>query len=274
MSRRRSARQKRRLDGVAGGALVALGLVLILSLAGLAWWLKKTRTQIDVVTNCPIDGPRAVHLIIIDRSDPISGQQAQRIKQVIDRYKVASTFGERFDVFTFEGDSNSALSPILVVCSPGRPDDANELIENPELIRQRYEERFSSVLDRVIDNLVQESERPTSPIMESIRAAALTSLGPLESGSVPIRVTLVSDMIQHSERTSHYREPPDFGSLSGSSAWPLVRPDFKGASVEILYLLRPTATRGGEPIQNRGHQRFWEEYVLAGFGSPKSIEPF
>src|SRR5262245_49241015 len=129
----RSSRRKVRgiPDAWAGALLTILGLVLIIALAAGYWWLKRSKIPLDEQTNCPTGGPRAVHVVIFDRSDPISGQQAQRIRQVMHQLKIAASFGYRFDIYTFEGDAKNVLQPVLVLCSPGSPEEANELVQNP-----------------------------------------------------------------------------------------------------------------------------------------------
>jgi hypothetical protein len=145
----RRSRKKRAavMDRSIGILLIFVGVVLIGLLAGAAWWLKRSRPAVDAETNCPVSGPQIVHALMFDRSDPISGQQAQRIKFAVNELKRTAAFGYRFDIYTFEGDAKNVLLPVLQICSPGKPEDANELYQNPDLVRRRYEERFSSVLD-------------------------------------------------------------------------------------------------------------------------------
>jgi uncharacterized protein YneF (UPF0154 family) len=267
------SRRKRKdvLDKTTGVILLLVGVALVAGLVGGAWWLKKTTIQVDA-ENCPLGGPHAIHMIMIDRSDPISGQQAQRVRQYIKKIKDEAFFGTRFDVYVFEGDIKNELHPILRVCAPGRPENANELIENPEFIRRRYAD-FSATLDQTIDSLMTAATRPNSPIIESLRAAALSSFGPEDVQKVPLKATLVSDMVQNTGAVSHYRGSPDFAALSQTMAWATLKPALHGAEVIVLYLLRPNAIRGHAPIQNRGHEQFWEQLILASGGRPMGIEP-
>lgn len=269
--RGRRARRERG-DKTIGVALAIAGIVLVSALAGGAWWLRKVKEPLDA-DNCPRSGPKVVHLIMIDRSDPITGQQAQGIRQRVERLKNDATFGTRFDIYTFEGDAKNEMHPVVEVCAPGRPADANELIENPEFVRRRYEERFSNVIDRTLTDLLEASSLPNSPIIESIRAAAITSFGPLTSGKVPLHVTLVSDMVQNTALTSHFKTEPNFQRLSKTAAWTSLQPNLKGAEVDILYLIRPGAKRGAGAIQNRGHELFWEQLIAASDGRLNSILP-
>lgn len=211
MARSRRKRQDA-FDKATGIVLFVVGVVLIVALVGGAWWLRKTKVQLDA-ENCPLSGPRAIHMIMIDRSDPISGQQAQRVRQVIRKIKDEAQFGTRFDVYVFEGDIKNELRPILRVCAPGRPEEANELIENPEFIRRRYAD-FSATLDQTIDSLMTATTRPNSPIIESLRAAALSSFGPEDVQKVPLKATLVSDMVENTSAVSHYRSSPVHAALT------------------------------------------------------------
>ncbi len=123
-----------------------------------------------------------------------------------------------------------------------------------------------SVLDKTIDELLQNATRNTSPIIESIKAAAITSFGPYETRNIPFRLTIASDMVQNTRDYSNLRTEPNFSALERSAAWRTLRPNLFDAQVDILYLLRPNALRGGVLIQNRGHQLFWEQLIRASNG--------
>jgi uncharacterized membrane protein len=273
MARRSQRRRSEFRDRSFGAILILLGVLLIGLLAGGAWWIRRSTPAVDAETNCPANGPKVVNVLIFDRSDPISGQQAQRVRFAVNELKRAANFGYRFDVYTFEGDTKMALEPVLKICSPGRPEEANELIQNPDLVRRIYEERFSSALDKTIESLLKASSRDNSPIIESLRAATLTSFGPVTEGQAKLHVLLVSDMVQHSAQYSQFKSDSNFQQLARTGGWAALRPNLKGADVEILYLLRPSAKRANAPIQSRGHQVFWEQLVQDGNGILTKFEP-
>ena len=129
--------------------------------------------------------------------------------------KSSASFGYRLDIYTFEGDARNELHPFFKRCSPGLAKEANELIENPDMIRRDFEEKFAKALDKIVDLLLKELTRPTSPILESLKAATITSFGSLGgSKPIPLRVTLFSDMVQHSALYSQFRSESDFTKLS------------------------------------------------------------
>jgi|SRR5579859_1262602 len=269
----RSKRSKReRKDKTIGFVLAVIGILLIGGFSVGAWWLRQIKEPLDA-DNCPRSGARAVYVIMIDRSDPISGQQAQGIRQEVTKIKNDARFGTRFDIYTFEGDANNEMLPMMRLCAPGRAEDANEFIQNPELMRRVWQERFSDVLDREIDSLLRVSSLPTSPIIESLRAAAITSFGPIQPGKIPLRLLLVSDMVQNTAFLSQFKTDSNFALLAKSPAWTILQPNLKGADVDILYLIRPQAKRGSLMIQSRGHQLFWEQLISASGGRLSSLVP-
>ena len=139
MARRR--RQKRDWDKARGIIFLIIGLALIGALGGAWYWVGKNRTRLDAASNCPVTGPTAIHVILIDRSDPIQPLQAQQARQTIDRYVKNAKIGERFDLYTANGDAGNVLSAVASVCNPGRGDQANELYQNPQMIQRQFEEQ-------------------------------------------------------------------------------------------------------------------------------------
>jgi hypothetical protein len=272
MTRRRRT-TKGLSDGWSGILLAITGIAIIGGLGGGLWWVKHSRPQLDQETNCPASGPTGIHVILFDRSDPITDSQAQRIRQTIEKFKSEAPFGLRFDLYTFEGDISHVLDPKLRICALGRAENANPLIENPEIIRRRYETRFAAVMDQTISGLLRASTQSTSPIIESIRAASITSFGPVERGQIPLRITMISDMIQNTALYSQFKNESNFALLSRNNGWASMQPQLKGAEADILYLSRPKAARNGVQIQNRGHQAFWEQLIAASGGHLESVEP-
>jgi hypothetical protein len=272
---KRGNRYKRtaRLDLLMGVVLGLIGLIALAALGGGLWWLKSKRPDIVESTLCPKSGPRAVHALLFDRTDPVTSQQGLEIKQHIARLLKSPMTGQRFDLYTVEGDTQKVLEPLLQVCSPGQGKDANEIYENPGKIQKKFETRFVDVLTHTVSGLLEASTKPSSPIVESIRAASISSFGPFADSEIPVELTIVSDMVQHSPLSSHFRSIPNFRELSRSQPWRSLQPDLRGANVVILYLLRPSAVRSGVPIQNRGHQLFWEELVSAANGRLVSFQP-
>jgi hypothetical protein len=254
---------------------VVLGTVSLAVLGGFFWVSAMLRPpEIDAATGCPTEGPIAVHAIIIDHSDAISEQQAQQVRMFLRRILSNARAAERFDLYVAEGDAASSAHPIVRRCSPGRGADANALYQNPGQIQVAFEQQFRRPLDEAVEKTLEASARPTSPILETIRAVAITSFGDVER-HVPRSLTIVSDMIQNSPLYSQFSSPlTSFEQLSKTATWRSLQANLGGAQVSILYLLRPSAVTSKGPIQTRGHQLFWEEAIRGSGGELVAMETY
>jgi hypothetical protein len=116
----------------------------------------------------------------------------------------------------------------LVICSPNRHEEANEIVENPKRAKELYEQRFVAVLDKTINDLLRESSRESSPILESMKTAAIVSVGPSERQQIPFRMTIISDMIQNTAPIRQFNSEANFQQLARSPAWTSLRPSLFG----------------------------------------------
>jgi hypothetical protein len=267
--RRRRSRAPRENSGARdvalGLSLSTMGISIIGALL-FAWWYVTSNSEALGADNCPTRGPSAVHAILIDRSDPITPLQQQQVVQTIKSRILAARAGERFDLFVAEGDAVNTLSPSVSLCSPGRGTDASSLYQNPEMIQRAFEERFVRILEVELRKLLDPSSRLNSPILESIKAAAVASFGAVEAAT-PKRLIVISDMIQHTQLNSHYRGETDFEDLSRRPQWRALQANLTSVEVTVFYLLRSNARRpSGRPLQDRGHQLFWERAIRASGG--------
>jgi hypothetical protein len=242
-----------------------LAVVLVLAILGGYAYVRFTRVSYDAVTMCPVAGPSAVHAVLIDRSDPISPLQTQRLQQILQGVIDGAVVNERVDLYILSPDGLQRATPVVSLCRP--PSEGNFLVENPERIHAAYVARFVTPIEQALTALTQPSEMPNSPIMESIKAVCVAAFGTLRSGT-PARLTIVSDMIQNSPALNQYR-PYDFATFARGPGMAQVAGDCHGAQVDILYLLRPRdAVR-----QTRAHELFWEQFFNRMNAVLQRIEP-
>lgn len=228
-----------------GGSLVAI-------IALVAYRYSTAPPKLDA-NMCPAGGPSAVHALLVDRSDPITPLQAQRVRQVLDAAIQDADVGERLDLYVLAGDGTQALTPQVSLCRPRS--EGSELTENPRKLRENYERKFKQPLDAALAAMAEPSNAKTSPIMESIKAVCVSAFGGVPE-RVPADITIVSDMIQYSTLLNHYRKR-DFVEFAASPAYREVLADCHHASVDILYLVRPRDVQ----VQDRRHQLFWEQFL-------------
>jgi hypothetical protein len=207
---------------------------------------------LDASNGCPIAGPVGVHAVLLDRSDPISPLQVQRLRQVINQAVNEAEIGERIDLYVLTADGTQAMAPRFSLCRP--KSEGSMWTETHTHIHDRYVTRFQQPLEQALSELTQPSSSDNSPIMESIKAVCVAAFGSLRSG-IPTKLTIASDMIQYSKLLDHYKQR-DFELFSHTSAYSEVVTDCHAARVDILYLVRPRDVH----VQDRKHELFWEKF--------------
>lgn len=194
-----------------GLGLAALFVVIAASFLLLARQWNPSLSQDDL---CPVDRePIGEIVIVFDATDPwnivqraVIAREFQEIQRQVPRFAQLSLFTVQSNqVFT---------RPALRLCNPGRPSDFERfpglglwgvhLVANPKEMKARWDSAFIETLEAL--RLSQDTARaqPRSPIMETIRNAAITTF---ENDTTRKSLYIFSDMLQNTERYSHYREP-------------------------------------------------------------------
>lgn len=265
MNRRRANRRPRHNSNRKGegsnlGAAlkVLVGVIVLGALGGLIFVQTERQNAKDPDTYCHRDGPSSVTIVLLDASDIIDEVQAERIKADIIGKALNSDQGTRFDVYVADTSDGKLSKPVFKMCNPGEPERFDSLYSDVKARREAFEGFFINQMESLLSDLLTVEEAPSSPIIESIRSAATASLSRLND-STPIRLIIVSDMVQNSSLVRHRSSSADFSEFKKSSAWPRALVDLRGARIEVLYVVRSQYSG----IQNRGHQLWWEDYFSA-----------
>jgi len=210
--------------------------------------------------NCPEDGQLAAYVaVVLDASEPYSRIQQEAIKknfrELLER---VPKFG-RVALYVVDDHTTEAIEPKLAMCQPGSDKGANPLFQNPRRLKIRWLERFEEPLNGAIESILPDADALSSPIMEAIQIIAVKEF-PGDSDA-PKEIIMFSDLLQHSETFSMYREwPASFESFRASPAFGKLRANLSGTSVRVFYVRRDGLA---EKIQGRSHVDFWEEFFQA-----------
>lgn len=220
MSRRKTRRQKRQSrQAYINFALVAAAI------AGVAYFMTQVQPQpYDEATLCVLSDELPPHTaIILDKTDEYSKIQSDLIAAVIRRTGDKLAVGERLTLFELDAKGQFDPRGELTLCNPGRGSQVNPLFRNPELIEERYTERFEGPLDEVLVDLIEPKEAPSSPILEALARLAQTENFSPEAPTR--RIVIVSDMLQNSDT---------FTAYGGGGALPETIPDAIDTADTIL----------------------------------------
>lgn len=268
MPRRRHRRTRRRrrppsgwegLPGWQKGVLVlgAIVAVAVLYLLGRFVVLAPGPPERDAVTGCPETGPLALTAILVDVTDQVGAISRTDVLAHLDEYVASSREDEMVLAYEAKPVGMEIGDPLLTVCHPGDPETASEWTENPRLIRRRLEEQFERPLERLFADLLRREEAPTSPLLESVQSVAVSFLGREEYEGIPKRLILVSDLMQHSESLSFFRQPMDYDAFATTTAAVALRTDLGGTEVEVLFLQRAAHRR----LDETSLIDFWSRWI-------------
>lgn len=263
MSRRSSRKKKKDLQGYMILAVCAAALGLL----GVGYiHIKGSYIERDKNTLCRSDGVVSRETaLVLDATDSFSEAQALILKKRIRQIVEASHVDERFTTYILR-DHVDGFRPAFSVCNPGDGQDKSELTANKRKLFNAWKNNFVGKIEDSLDNILKENTAVSSPIMEMIKYASINTM--LDSNASQRRMVVVSDLLHHTGKYSHYREKPSFMKLKDTPYGVEVRPYLKDVSLNILYVVRPNHMAR----QNRGHIGFWEEFVSAGGGQITNVE--
>ncbi len=218
---------------------------------------------LDTKTLCPenasdLTGQIAVAL---DPSDSLHyTQQVSARTRVLRALETAPEYTE-IRLYQLSWDERQPARMEFRICAPAHPDQIGwfeGLSKNRDIARRRYEEDFIAPLDQRLQGLLAGAGSMTSPILKTVQDVAVDAFQPPDS-RLSQQLILVSDMVQHSEDMSFFRDPVDFMTLAGHPDYPTMRVDLDGVNVSVFFLAR----RGmAGRIQAGPIREFWDEYFL------------
>ena len=239
---------------IAGAAAVAL--ILIVGGATLALKGNAATVPTDPNSLCPTKRPPSgVTVILLDVSSRFSEPQRLQIQNELARLRDSIPRLALVEVYTVDKLSRRLTTPISHLCNPGTGAELNQIYQNPQLARKKWE-GFATKLRDAINGEIKSPPQKTSPIFEAIQATALRTFGRPEYDRLPKHLVIVSDLLQHVPGgLSMYKDVPPFDKFKNTDYFARVRTDLRDVSVLVYYLVRP-----GVKEQDRKHLDFWEQY--------------
>lgn len=231
-------------------------IALVVAVIVLVFAFRPRPVERDADTLCPLAGPSAVTAVLVDTSDRVSALSRADILGRLEDEVRAGRPDEFFLAFETQVEGGGVLEPLVEVCHPGDPDDANPLIQSPQRIAKTLDERFMEPLTKVFADLLDRREAENSPLMESVQSVAVTVFGRREHSNVPKRLLFVSDLMQNTERLSFFRQQVDYDAFADSRGADALSTDLDGVAIEILFV-----QRGANQGLATGLAEFWARWT-------------
>jgi hypothetical protein len=206
------------------------------------------------VTMCPAEGPQGHVVLLVDKTDPLNFIQKEAFTALLQELAGAGVEpGYLVSVFALGENYKATAKPIFEMCNPGNGQGKSELTANIKMLKRQFDEKFHGPMLRLADELQTANPGKTSPVFEMLQLASINSFRKHDIAG-PKRLIIVSDMLQNTPEYSMYKGIEDFQSFRSSEYSKKLHVDFKGASVELHYIMNTPH------LQTRKQLLFWEEY--------------
>ena len=245
------------------GALFAIGSLLYKGMSTI-------KIEIDPNTLCQVDQkPSDVIAILIDATDGLPERAARQATIKINQILSSAPENSLINLYSIKSGNESHIEPIVHICKPSTGKDVSSITGNKNYSIKQYKERFLDPLKLQIDNIIDAKSSSTSPLIESMQSAIIESFE-ANTNSGEKRLIIVSDMIQHTNLYSFYKEKPsykNYNEISIQSGKGMLRLD--GIAVEIFIVARSFPKGSRKDIV-----RFWSLFLKdKGAANGSAMEP-
>ncbi len=264
MARRRSSAKRRRISGRSGrrsrksssgliwwGVVGLCAMIIVAVLVGSQTLLSSNK--IDQNTLCHAGGPVDVTTILLDLTDPLSPTQQARLRTIVNN-EIAASDTDTMIALGIVSEFPDRWGALFAKCKPATGEEANALYENPTLISAQYQREFLEPISAKIESTLSGEVENQSPIMEALQSLIANTPG-FTSVRGQRKIIIVSDMLQHSDNLSFYRQQgwDYFASRNGEGR---LAGNLSNAVVEIIRIPRA----GGNIPSNEIVEGFWTRY--------------
>jgi len=221
--------------------------------------------ELNLRTLCPVGGSDGQVILLIDTTDPLTAVAQERLKELLQGLSDSDNKhylqpGHELIVYYLPAQLADLRKPKLRVCNPGNPKDRTvaDNLTSGVVDARRMWRAFQLRIRKALPRREQQTESARSPLLESIAVAAARHIPNLGIGQRrPTRLYLFSDMLQNSDRLSHYKSLPSmqqFKSMVGHSE---MDGDLAGVEVYLFYVRRS----GLEHLQTPEHYYWWTNAI-------------
>jgi hypothetical protein len=259
MAPTRTRRGKLRKGDV--GKLIGAIILAVISVSAVAfgayfWFTANRPPARNQQTFCPLDGPLAITVMLLDTSDPLPAPTKEdAIKRLTDIAEALPDYA-LLDIRILD-PTYSAGRQVFALCNPGDGRGLNEFTGNPSLAKKRWGERFREPLEKALNVSMQPQPSATSPILSTLQGIALERFSGGAAAKIEKSLVIVSDMIENEKDYSQYQGDLSYQRFKSTPAYLKFRTDLNGAHVYILYVQRFTKRQ----LDSRMLMQFWSDWV-------------
>lgn len=241
-----------------GILLLAIALIIACGFASAYLFALNKHASIDHQTFCKKGGIDEVSVVLIDHTDHFNDVQSAELKRELKSIAKNIPQNSWLKLIAVSTDLSSLLKEEPPFCNPGDETTVNDATGNKKLAKSLYEKRYKSKIDEMLASILLTNAQNSSPIMEAIQAASVTTFKSDDAPAVK-KLIIVSDLLQHTDEFSMYKEIPDFKDFRKLPYWNKINTDLEDVEVHVFVIRRD----GADELQNTKLIKFWADYFSA-----------
>jgi hypothetical protein len=254
---------------IVGAVLVSVFLIALISI-GVASIVFKHAKRVPE-TNCLVSGPIAYTAVLFDATDQVSEIQKISLVNLMTEIRESILKDGAIAIYSVNGKGKIS-HPEIEICNPGSPQQINQLTTGERLAKKRWDQEFRKPINQLLSKNFGGGNAPISPILEAVQAISVQSFDALKArglANIPMKLIIVSDLIQNSKSISFYQNIPSLTDFKNSNLYKRLRANLNGVQVEIHLLNRKTKRN----IQNSKLVNFWTSVIVEEGGRIVKYKP-
>ena len=256
----RKARARRRAKIFGIGTVLGVGVLI-----GVLWIMRGEDLDPQ---GCPKkSGPSREVVVLLDTSDPLNDKHRAELERILREMTNPLASGRHGSLGVREGErvtfyllnsGGAPEAPIVQICNPGgSPEErrATEVFTEGGMIKRWRWEHFVKTIESLFPDSEGEAQ-PQSPILETIAAITprYARSRRAKKDAKPAHLIVISDLLQHTGKLSHYRSYPAPESLGAELSTDLSR-----VEVSLFRLERQKYAK----YQTPEHYYWWADWIEA-----------
>ena len=239
---------------------ISILLVVLLSLGS-----SYAEERLNPHTLCPANGSKGQTILLIDTTDPLTLKDQEKLKQVFNGFQDPDNeyyLQPAYELIIYYLTSQiEDLQEPLRFCNPGNPKDRNwkDNLATGKYGDLRRWRLFQQKIKHALPSINEQIKGTQSPLLESIARITARHVHSLGVGKErkPTRLFIFSDLLQNSNKLSHYRLLPDTAIFRDLPGYAEMESDLKGVDVWLFYIRRT----GMESRQTSKHYYWWTRVI-------------
>lgn len=237
---------------------VVIGLAAIAGFAGMFYFKTSSEKPVvrDQTTLCPVTGPSAVRVVLLDATDDLPGATRKEISTRLMDEVTAAAANELVEIRLLDPAADGGRV-VFSRCNPGDGAGLSEWTANPTLARKKWLESFQKPVQQALQDGMRPSQAAASPLLRTLQAIAIERFTGQDAALRSKRLIVLSDLIEHGPKYSQYGGKLRYEDFRKLDFYKDVRTNLNRADVTFYHVQRRTRV----PLPSMALIQFWIDWV-------------